>query len=311
MIKHFLVGLALSAAWATQAAGQDAANAAPGTRRALVICGLPGDPPHRQLFAESTEKLHAGLIQNHGFAAENIAVVWGETPTDKDGPAVKSSRGPATREALAQAAADLEKVLKPEDTLWLFVLGHAHYDGRFSWLNLPGPDIQQVEFGKLLAGVRCREQVFFITTSASGFFLKPLAQSGRIVIAATEPDLEVNETVFPHKLAAALSAPPGYEEFDVDRDGRMTLLDLYLWTARATAQDYAAGELLATEHAQLDDTGDGRGTELQAAFLPEDLGGRLQAGKDPPLITAGEGAAARLIWLPSPPAPPQPPRTAD
>ena len=207
--------------------------------------------------------------------------------------------------------ADLEKVLQPDDTLWLFVLGHAHYDGRFSWLNLPGPDIQQVEFGKLLAGLRCREQVFFITTSASGFFLKSLAQSGRIVVAATEPDLEVNETVFPHKLALALSAPPGHEEFDVDRDGQMTLLDLYLWTARATAQDYATAELVATEHAQLDDTGDGRGTELQAAFLSEELGGRLPAGKDPPLITTGEGALARQIWLPSPAVPPQPLRSAN
>jgi hypothetical protein len=212
---------------------------------------------------------------------------------------------------LELAVVDLAKSLQPEDTLWLLVLGHAHYDGRFSWLNLPGPDIQQIELGKLLSGLRCREQVFFITTSASGFFLKPLAQSGRIVITATEPDLEVNETVFPHKLAVALSSPPGYAEFDLDRDGRMTLLDLYLWTAQATAQDYAMAEFLATEHAQLDDNGDGRGVELQAAFLSEELGGRLAAGKEPPLITSGEGAAARSIWLPLPLAPPAPPRTVE
>jgi hypothetical protein len=169
--------------------------------------------------------------------------------------------------------------------------------------------MQQIELGKLLAGLKCREQVFFMTTSASGFFLKPLAQSGRIVIAATEPDLEVNETIFPHKLALALSAPPPYEEFDIDRDGRMTLLDLYLWTAKATAQEYVTGELLATEHAQIDDNADGRGTELQAQFLPEELGGKLPAGKDPPLVKSGDGALARAIWLPAPLAPPIPPRT--
>ena len=303
----FAASLALLSAAAHFADGEETA----GTRRALIVCGLTGDAPHRQLFADSTEKLFAGLTQHHGFAAENVAVVWGEPATEKDGPAVKSSRGPATREALAQAVADLDKALRPEDTLWLFVLGHSHYDGRFSWLNLPGPDMQQVELGKLLSGLRCREQVFFWTTSASGFYIKPLAQTGRIVITATEPDLEVNETVFPHKLALALSAPPGYEEFDVDQDRRMTLLDLYLWTAKATAQDYGGGELVATEHAQIDDVGDGRGVELQAAFLPEELGGRLPAGKDPPLIATGKGAQARKIWLPFPLAPPAPERTAE
>ncbi len=302
-----LAAIVVAAAICYSAPAQDSA----GTRRALIVCGLAGDAPHRQLFAETTERLYAGLTSNHGFSAERVAVVWGDAPTDKDGVAVKSSRGPATRELLAQVVSELEQAVQPQDTLWLFILGHAHYDGRYSWLNLPGPDIQQIELGKLLAGLRCREQVFFMTTSASGFLLKPLAQPGRIVIAATEPDLEVNETVFPHKLALALSAPPPYAEFDLDRDDRMTLLDLYLWSARAVAEEYKSAELLATEHAQLDDNGDGRGAELQAAFLPEDLGGRLPAGQEPPLIRTGEGALARSIWLPFPLAPPVPERLAE
>ena len=54
-----------------------------------------------------------------------------------------------------------------------FVLGHAHYDGKNSWLNLPGPDLNQAEFANLFAPVQCTEQVFFMTTAASGFFVKP------------------------------------------------------------------------------------------------------------------------------------------
>jgi hypothetical protein len=296
----------IAALFCPRASGQETL-----TRRALIVCGLAGDAEHRKLFAETTEKIYAGLTLQHGFSPEHVSVVWGDAPAETDGPAVKSSRGLATRELLELAVGELEKNLQPQDVLWLFVLGHAHYDGRYSWLNLPGPDIQHIELGKLLAGLRSREQVFFMTTAASGFFIKPLAQPGRTVIAATEPDLEVNETVFPHKLALALSSPPAYSEFDVDRDGRMTLLDLYLWSARAAAEDYSTAELLATEHAQLDDNGDGRGTELQVAFLPEELGGRLPAGKEPPLIGAGEGSLARSIWLPFPLAPPIPPRAAE
>jgi hypothetical protein len=72
--------------------------------------------------------------------------------------------------------------LAPSDALWVFVLGHGHYDARQSWLNLPGPDISHVEFGQLFAKVACQEQVFFITTPCSGFFIKQLSQPGRIVI---------------------------------------------------------------------------------------------------------------------------------
>jgi hypothetical protein len=158
----------------------------------------------------------------------------------------------------------------------------------------------------LFAGVRCREQAFFLTQSASGFYLKPLALPGRIVIAATEPDLEVNETYFPHKLALALAESRPFSDMDLDRDGRLSLLDAYLWTAREVALEYATPELLATEHAQLDDSGDGRGSELQADFLPEELGGRLRAGGDVPQITAGDGALARRMFLPFPPSPPAP-----
>src|SRR5207244_11850193 len=117
-------------------------------------------------------------------------------------------RAGARRAAIAKDVKTLRTALQPDDSLWVFVMGHAHYDGRYSWLNIAGDDLQQLEFGRLFEGLRCREQVFFMTTAASGFFLKPLAAPGRVVISATEPDLEINETLLPHKLANALGAPP-------------------------------------------------------------------------------------------------------
>jgi hypothetical protein len=291
------------------AAAQEAPPSQPaGVRRALILCGLAGDPPHRKQFADSIELLYGGLTTHHGFAAENVGLLWGDEPQEMDGPAVKSSGGVLSRETLDAAVQDLNGKLQPEDTLWLFVFGHAHYDGRNSWLNIAGDDIHQTDFGKLLAGLKCREQVFFITTAASGFYAKPLAASGRIVITATEPDLEVNETIFPHKLCRALGAtPPSYGELDVDRDWRLSLLDVFLHAARETASEYATGMLLATEHALLDDNGDGRGTELQINYLSEELGGRLRAGQDWPAPPKGDGALARRILLAHPPSPPVPP----
>jgi hypothetical protein len=278
---------------------------APGTRRALLICGLPGDADHRKLFAESIEKIYAGLTRHHGFSAENITVLWSEAPEEKDGEALRASQL-LSRESLTEVLATLQAALQPEDALWVFVLGHMHYDGRYSSFNIPGDDIQQMEFGKLCAPLRCREQVFFITTSASGFYLKPLALPGRVVITATEPDFEVNETLFPQHLAKAIGEPPDAKELDIDADGRVSLLDVHLWTARAVAQEYVTAELLATEHALLDDTADGRGTEVQADYLSEELGGRLKAGADKPVPRPGDGDVARKIRLYHPPGPPHP-----
>ncbi len=288
------------------AAGNPLKAAEPGVRHALIICGLAGDAAHRVLFASTVEQLYRGLTENHGFSPENISLLWSEPATNQDGPAIASSREPATREAITAAIAALQMAIQPDDALWVIAVGHAHYDGRNSWLNVPGPDISSSDFGALFAETRCQEQVFFITTSASGFFIKPLSQAGRIVITATEPDRELNETYFPHKLAAALADPPPFVEFDLDDDGRLSLLDLYLWTARETAQEYATNMLLATEHARLDDNGDGRGTEIQADFLSEELGGRAASRRKAAPGPDRDGTLARQLILPYPPSPPSP-----
>ncbi|MGH7139439.1 MAG: hypothetical protein ACREHD_27150 [Pirellulales bacterium] len=301
LVRSLIHAALCCGALATCAAEEELDNppAHGGNRRAIIVCGLPGDAEHRQVFGDLVEKFYAALTTRLGFLPEHTLVLFSDETTEKDGPALRASRGPATREKLAETVEELVASLEPDDAMWVFVLGHTHFDGRFSWLNLPGPDVNQAEFSRLFAAAACREQVFFMTTPASGFFIKPLAAPGRIVIAATEADAEVNETLFPHKLAAALASPPPMAEFDVDGDGQPTLLDVYLWSARETAQDYSSNELLATEHALLDDDGDGRGSEVQLDYLSQELGGRLRAGRKP-TPRPGDGARARAIPLPMP-----------
>src|SRR5207244_9319694 len=112
-----------------------------------------------------------------------------------------------------------------------------------------------------------------MTFSLSGYFVAPLARRDRVVIAATEADAEPNETTFPAVFAKILTTGLDPAEHDVDKDGRLTLFDLYVVTAKEIAQNYASAEQLATEHAQLDDDGDGVGHEVQNAYLPVEQGG--------------------------------------
>lgn len=295
---------------APQPGGALRAREVPSTKRALILCGHPGDKAHRKPFAESVEKIRAALIERYEFAADNIHVQFGGPVAEGEGPVLSGVRGQATREEIEAEAAELRAALRPDDTLWVAVIGHSHFDGKHSWFNVPGPDINEQEFGKLFAGLECREQVFFITIPASGYFLKPLAAKGRVVISATEADLEVNETIFPLALAEVLASPPAPPEMDVDHDGNLTLFDLYIAIARNVAERYVSDEALSTEHSLIDDNGDGRGTEVQIDYLTEKQGGRLKEGKSPrPLRENSDGTFSSRILLPAsalrpPPGPP-------
>ncbi len=152
-----------------------------------------------------------------------------------------------------------------------------------------------MEFGKLFADLTCREQVFVMTTSLSGYFVAPLSRPGRVVIAATEADAETNETTFPRIFADILAGGLKLPDHDVDKDGKLSLFDLYVVVAKEIAQNYASAEQLATEHQQLDDDGDGVGHEPQSAYLPEEQGG-TPAGKKSNRPRPRDGLlAARLL----------------
>jgi hypothetical protein len=287
---------------ADESPARSGVNSTPiGTRRALIVCGLPGDQEHRKLFAATVEKLYKALTGRYGFAATEILVRFGTKSEPGDGPAVTGARGLSDREGIAADVDEMRKRLRPEDTLWVIVMGHAHFDGRHSHLNIPGPDLDERAFAKLFAGLKSREQVFLITTPASGFFLKPLGAPGRSVITATEADREVNETLFPHALADVLTTPPA--EIDRDKDGRISVFELYLAVVANVMKQYVDGENLPTEHAKLDDTGDGHGSELQEMYLPPELGGRAGQSPPPKIGPKDEGALASKTFIDAPPAP--------
>jgi hypothetical protein len=282
--------------------GPDVGDFVAGTKRALIICGHPGDDDHRKPFAETVTKLRQGLMTTVGIPGEKISVYFGVDPETDDKSLLDiPTSGPATREALTTAAEALRGELQPGDSLWVIVMGHAHYDGRRSWINLPGPDMHQDEFGRMFKEIACREQVFVITTPASGYYLKPLSAPGRAVISATEADLEVNETLFAGSLANELNPTTEKPLADADGDGTLSLLDLFIATVKGVQQLYVSENLLSTEHALLDDNGDGRGTEVQRDYLTEEEGGRRRPGFVPSHPAGKEGALSVSVKLMLPP----------
>ncbi len=155
--------------------------------------------------------------------------------------------------------ASVERILTeqsqgPPATLWLVLIGHGTYDGRTARFNLRGPDLSASDLAEWLKPLPGAVAVIN-TASSSAPFLKELSAPGRITITATKSGFEQNFARFGGYLAEAITDP----EADLDKDGQTSLLEAFLKASHAVAEFYKAAGRLATEHALLDDNGDGLG----------------------------------------------------
>ena len=154
----------------------------------------------------------------------------------------------------------LQQVLaaEPKDSaaeLWLVLIGHGTFDGKEAKFNLRGPDFSATDLAAWLKEFR-RPLAVIDTSSGSGPFLTKLSAPGRVVITATRSGYEQNYARFGQYLSEAIANL----EADLDKDGQTSLLEAYLSASRQVIEFYKAEGRLATEHALLDDNGDGLGT---------------------------------------------------
>ena len=126
-----------------------------------------------------------------------------------------------------------------------------------------------------------RPVVFANLTSASGEFVRALSGPHRTIITATKSGMERNVSVFAQFFVAAFVG----DDADVDNDGRLSVLEAFNYARGEVERAYDREHKLLTEHAVLDDNGDGKGS-AQPGLDAED--GRLAAT----LMLAGASPAA-------------------
>jgi hypothetical protein len=224
---------------------------------ALIFVGAGGEPEYAQQFEKWTTELKSALSEGFGFDAQKLLVVQNAKATD-------------VRNTFAQ----LKSQMDANNVLFVFFIGHGSFDGKESKFNLVGPDIAASEYNTLLSALPTKRVIVLNMASASGEFVKSLSAKGRIVITATKSGQETNATRFPGFFIAALRAP----DADTDQDGHTSVLEAFVYANRLTADFYTRAGRLATEHALLDDNGDGVGREK---------------------AEAGEGLLARATYLDS------------
>jgi hypothetical protein len=207
-------------------------------RTLILVVGAAGEPEYGEQFSAWAD-LWKQAAAKGGLQTSVIGVDTNNPETD-----------------LTQLLTVLtNEVAKPAGELWIVFIGHGTYDGHAAKFNLRGPDISATDLAAILKP--CQRPLAVIDcASASGPFINALSGTNRVIITATRSGSEVNATRFGGYLAKAIADPAA----DLDKDGQTSLLEAFLLASRQTQQFYKEAGRLATEHALLDDNGDGLGT---------------------------------------------------
>ena len=216
---------------------------------AVILVGAGGEEAYAKQFAQWAASLKGALVERLGFGEGNLKVLT-EDAADK-------GAARATAEEVRRTFESLRGVVKEESTVFVFFIGHGSFDGKQAKFNLVGPDLHAGEYRTLLGALAARRVVVVQMASASGEFVKALAGRGRVVVTATRSGQEQNAPRFAEHFVKALSE----RESDADQNGRVSVMEAFDYASRLVAEHYKRAGRLATEHALLEDSGDGVGHE--------------------------------------------------
>jgi len=207
----------------------------------VIVVGAAGSEEFGERFQEWSAQWKAAAEQAHA----RVTVIGQAAPmsaTDRE----------QVQEFLAEAA-------QSPNELWLVLIGHGTFDRRDAKFNLRGPDISAGELKTWLLPLS-RPVAVIDTTAASAPFLTTLTAKDRVLISATKSGGEQNFPYFGGYLAEAVTDMAA----DLDKDQQVSLWEAFLFASRRTDEFYKTDGRLQTEHAILDDNGDGQGVRAEA-----------------------------------------------
>lgn len=218
------------------------------SKYAVLIGGIGLDETYSKKHWEWISTMYRLLTDKLGFAPDHVYVLF----ENEKAPIVRRR---STKPEVEKVFAELADRLKPEDLLFVLIVGHGSYDGERSKINLPGPDITDQELAQRLKRIRSRYRVIVDTTNASGEFVKTLSAKDTVVITATRSGNEKNDTLFPKFFIEAFADP----DADTNKDNAVSLAEAFNYAVKKVNAAYKDKGAIPTEHAVFNDNGDGMG----------------------------------------------------
>ncbi|MBT6275210.1 MAG: hypothetical protein HOI95_13870 [Chromatiales bacterium] len=249
----------MAALCSAQSAGEIAITHDPDASRAaartqlLLVTGLAAEP----FYAGHFERWSANLVEvaKDGLQVASSDLVWLAPP------GTKGAAGEARLSSIEASIARMAAAAHPEGVFMMVLIGHGTARGQDVLFNLAGPDVSAQVLAELLRSFGDSHVIVVNTAAASGPFIPLLSAPGRTVITATSHARENEFTRFGEYFSQAFTQPSA----DTDKDARISLFEAFEYTRKAVARSYAEQKLMQTEHALLDDNGDGRGTPSPSA----------------------------------------------
>jgi len=223
-------------------------------RTVMLVVGAPGEPEYGSNFVRQVEAWKSACEKAQ---TKQVVIGLGEGAQTNDLETLKTALASESKEGAEE--------------LWLVLIGHGTFDGKESRFNLRGPDISGSELAAMLKPFH-RPMAILNMASCSAPFLNKLAGTNRVIISATRSGNEQSFARFGEYFSEAIGNP----EADLDKDGEVSLLEAFLIASREALDFYKNAGRMATEHALLDDNGDGLGTQadwfrgLRAVKKPKD-----------------------------------------
>jgi hypothetical protein len=254
----------------------------------VIVTGLGGAAEFRESFHEEASRIYNALVEQHGVPSEDV-VYLGENP--EVAPEMISEE--STRANILRVLGEISQKAGPRDKLVVILIGHGTDGANGAQFNLPGPDLGPSDFDLAMVAFPTQQLALVHTGSASGGFVQPLAGPNRVVIAATRSARERNATEFGQFFAEAMEGGGS----DLDHDNRISLLEAFIYAKQEVERHYETENEMLTEHAVLDDNGDGEGSGdaglegpdgILAATFTFGLGTGVEAGAavDDPVLAA-------------------------
>ena len=133
------------------------------------------------------------------------------------------------------------------------MIGHGTGSGETAKFNIVGPDLDAAEFSTLVDSIKTQNIIVVNTTSAGHDFAKTQSSFGRVIVSATRNRAEKYDTVFAKYFVDGLRN----HNADRDKNSRVSVLELFNYAKTQVNAYYKERGTLPSEHATLDDNGDG------------------------------------------------------